>query len=187
MLDCTTSRHFCIPLNSNKLEECAFVINKSIKDELIKIHEQFAHPSKAKFKSLLVDANMWNEEYSDFANELYEKCEICHGFKVTPPRPVASLSLTNDFNDAVAIDLKHWKNNLYILYMVDIFTKFTLASLRIKHRAQLSIQLFKCGLVLVLVHRKSFLKTMAGYLRKNGLGMCENLNIQVLNTAAESP
>ena len=128
MLDCTTSRHFCIPLNSNKLEECAFVINKSIKDELIKIHEQFAHPSKAKFKSLLVDANMWNEEYSDFANELYEKCEICHGFKVTPPRPVASLSLTNDFNDAVAIDLKHWKNNLYILYMVDIFTKFTLGS-----------------------------------------------------------
>ena len=58
VLDCPTSGHYCIPLNSNKLEECAFVKNKSIKDELIKIRKQFAHPSKAKFKSLLVGANI---------------------------------------------------------------------------------------------------------------------------------
>ena len=58
VLDCTTSRHYCILLNINKLEECAFVKNKTIKDELIKINKQFAHPSKAKFKSLLVDTNM---------------------------------------------------------------------------------------------------------------------------------
>ena len=127
MLHCTKFGHCCIPLNSNKLEECAFVKNKNIKDELIKIHKQFAHPSKAKFKSLLADSNMWNDEYSDFINELYEKCEICHRFKVTPSRPIVSLSLANDFNDAAAIE-KHWKNNLYILYMVDIFTKFTLGS-----------------------------------------------------------
>ena len=54
---------------------------------------------------------MWNDEYSDFVNESYEKCEIYPRSKVTPTRPIVSLSLANDFNDAVAIDLKHWKNN----------------------------------------------------------------------------
>ena len=131
---------------------------------------------------------MWNEEYSDFVNELYEKCEICHRFKVTPPRPIASLSLTNDFNDAVAIDLKHWKNNLYILYMVDIFTKFTLGSF-IKDQTPGTIidTIVQMWIGSGLGSPKNFLQTMAGYLRKNGLGMCENLNIQVLKTAAESP
>ena len=116
VLDCTTSGHYCILFNSNKLEECAFVKNKTIKDELIKIHKRFAHPSKAKFKSLLVDTNIWNDEYSDFVIELYEKCEICHRFKVIPPRPLASLSLANDFNDAVGTNLRHGKT-IYIFYI----------------------------------------------------------------------
>ena len=53
VLDCTTSGHYCIPLNSNKLEECAFVKNESIKDELIKIHKQFSHPSKAELSPII--------------------------------------------------------------------------------------------------------------------------------------
>ena len=76
ILHCTKFGYYCIPFNSNKLEECAFVKNKTIKDELIKIHKEFPHPNKPKFKSLLVDANMWNDEYGDFINKLYEKCEM---------------------------------------------------------------------------------------------------------------
>ena len=33
--------------------------------------------------------------------------------------------MATDFNDCVAIDLKYWKPNLWILHMVDVFSRFT--------------------------------------------------------------
>ena len=61
VLDCMTCGHYCIPLNRNKLEECVFVKDKNIKAESTKIYKHFTHPSKAKFKSLLVEVNMWDD------------------------------------------------------------------------------------------------------------------------------
>ena len=118
---------------------------------------------------------MWNDEYSYFVNELYEKCEICHQFKVTPPRPVASLSLAYGFNDAVATDLKHWKNNLYILYMVDIFTKFTFGSF-IKNNTLDTIidTIVQMWIGSGLGSPKRFL-AMGANLQMNGLGIYVNI------------
>ena len=75
---------------------------------LKKIHSQFAHPTKVKLKKLMQDANMWGNEYNTIANQIYESCEICKKFKKAPPRLAVALSLASEFNDAVAIDLKHW-------------------------------------------------------------------------------
>lgn len=42
-------------------------------------------------------------------------------------RPAVSLPLATKFNEAVAMDLKYWKNGLYIFYLIDMFSRFTKA------------------------------------------------------------
>lgn len=39
---------------------------------------------------------------------------------MTPSRPVVSLPLATEFNEAVAVDLKEWKPNIYFLHLVDL-------------------------------------------------------------------
>ena len=46
----------------------------------------------------------------------------CLKFKKTPMRPAVSLPLATKFNEAVAMDLKYWKNGLYIFYLIDMFS-----------------------------------------------------------------
>ena len=58
---------------------------------------------------------------------MYNSCEICKKYSETPPRPVFAMPLARNFNEAVAMDLKEWKNGLKILYLIDMFTRYTLA------------------------------------------------------------
>ena len=140
MLNSTTSGHYyCLPFKETiiDIDECYFNIDNNDVNKykvLKKIHSQFAHPTKVKLKKLMEDANIWGDEYNTIADQIYESCEICKKIKRSPPRPAVALPLASEFNDAAAIDLKHWKGNLYILYMIDMFSRFTLACIiRDKH------------------------------------------------------
>ena len=63
-------------------------------------------------------------------DKIYEKCVICHQFAATKPRPCVGLPLGRDFNDCVAMDLKiYQKQNLIILYLIDVFTRYTFAAI----------------------------------------------------------
>ena len=94
------------------------------KKVLEKLHKQFAHPSKSKLKALMTDAKVWDEDFKMLAENLYDACEVCHRFKKTPARPVACLPMSVCFNDAVAMDLKYWRNKHYILYLIDMYSRF---------------------------------------------------------------
>ena len=59
--------------------------------------------------------------------KVYNSCEICKRYSKTPPKPVVAMPLDRSFNEAVAMDLKEWKNGLKILYLIDMFTQYTLA------------------------------------------------------------
>ena len=116
-LDCTGSGHYCVPLHSTpvNVEECMLAEKiEDITDKqkiLNKIHKQFAHPNQIKY--LVV--------------KLYYNCETCKRFHKTPATPVVCLPLASDFNDVVVMDLKSWKNGFYILYLIDLFSRFTKA------------------------------------------------------------
>ena len=89
------------------------------------MHSQFTHQTKSKLVQLMKEANVWDNGFDITANELYENCDICEKFRKPLLRLAVALLLANEFSD-VAIDLKHWKNNLYILYMIDMLGRFTL-------------------------------------------------------------
>ena len=76
---------------------------------------------------MLQDAGYWKSELSSILKDIYQNCETCLKFKKTPSRPITCLPLSLNFNDAVAMDLKVWKNGLYIFYLIDVFTRLTKA------------------------------------------------------------
>ena len=79
-------------------------------------------------KCLLKDANMWKDTYDQIISAIYKNCETCLRFNKTPPKPVVCLPLAKSFNETVAMDLKVWSHNLYILYLIDMFTRYTKAA-----------------------------------------------------------
>ena len=50
-------------------------------------------------------------------------------FSHTPPRPSVCMPMAREFNEIVAMDLKSVRENLWILYKIDMFTRYTMATL----------------------------------------------------------
>ena len=87
------------------------------------------------------------------------------------------------------MDLKEWKNGLKILYLIDMLTRYTLAQLVSSKDPEVIID------KVMLMWTGSGLGAPEKFLADNGeefanekyKDTCENLNIQVLNTAGQSP
>ena len=200
-LDCTSSGHYCLPLMKQHVEidQCLLSVEskkdtyKEKEKVLRKLHKQFAHPSKERLKALMIDANIWDNEYQLIAKELYENCEICLKFQKTPARPVVALPIANQFNEAVAMDLKVWKkgmnNSIYILYLIDMFSRFTTARvINNKNPETIIDNVIQMWVGNGFGAPSKFIADNGGeFANKEYKEMCESLNIEVLHTAAESP
>jgi transposase InsO family protein len=93
---------------------------------LMKLHKQFGHRSKRAFVILLKNCEKWDDKFSAMIDQIIDGCEGCIMVKRNPDRPVVALPLGNDFNHVVTMDLKIWKGK-NILYMIDSFTRYTVA------------------------------------------------------------
>ena len=121
-LNLTTSGYYCIPID--RTENIAIEEVFSVKLEemgrqdkvktLLKLHRQFAHPRPRKLKSLLQDADIWRDDYQDLLEEIDRKCELCKRYSKTPARPVVGMPMATQFNEKVAMDLKHSSRRAYI-------------------------------------------------------------------------
>ena len=49
--------------------------------------------------------------------------------KQNPDLPAVAMPMATRFNEKVAVDLKVWGKDLYILYMVDMWSKMTQAAI----------------------------------------------------------
>ena len=94
---------------------------------LEKLHKQFGHGSKSKFVDLLKGAEKWHEHFDEMIDKIIDGCEGCILKKRLPDRPSVAFPMANDFNQCVAMDLKIWKGKP-ILYMIDCFTRYTVAT-----------------------------------------------------------
>ena len=52
-------------------------------------------------------------------------CVPCKQLTRTLPRPVVGLPMAKRFNQVVAIDLKHWQEGKWILYLIDMWSRYT--------------------------------------------------------------
>ena len=128
-LDCTSSGHYALEIKDCKNEvegsyDEEILVNELSDDyqskvkQLVKLHKHFAHPVRATMNQLLKESGNIDSEVREILDKIYAKCDLCHRFASTKPRPAVGLSLARDFNECVAMDLKIFKSkNLIILYL----------------------------------------------------------------------
>ena len=130
VLSKTSVGHHCVSLLPEDLEVVnAVQISNLTLDEktkvIRKLHRQYGHPGKRTFMNHLKTAGFWSEDCGSIIEELYDQCGVCKQYAKTPSRPVVALPMATEFNECVAIDLKYWRQNLWILHMIDVYSRFT--------------------------------------------------------------
>ena len=95
---------------------------------LQKLHKQFGHRPKRVFVNLLKSAEQWDSKFSAMIDKIIDGCEGCILRKRNPDKPAVSLPMAKDFNHILTMDLKKWDDKHYVLYFVDMFTRYTVGS-----------------------------------------------------------
>ena len=104
-------------------------------NQVQKLHKQFAHPTSDRLKALIKDDGIKGSNCLELVDLVSENCQVCKRFKRTAVRPVVSLPIATEFNEVVAMDLKIWKNGIYFLHLINMATRFNIASV-IRKRIQ---------------------------------------------------
>ena len=73
------------------------------------------------------NAEAFDTEVDEIIEHISENCEVCERFKWTPSRPVVCMPLANKFNQVVAMDLKQFRDGIYFLHLIDLFSRFSLS------------------------------------------------------------
>ena len=192
-MNITSSGHYCIPLGPMASDEVKVTeLNKhngqDLKNKIEKLHRQFGHPSQDKFKKLLIDAGCWSQDKEELIKNIYLKCSICKEFSHTPPRPSVCLPMAREFNEVVAMDLKSLKENLWILYKIDMFTRYTMATLITrKQPSQVINALLKRWVGIFGIMGKVLTDNGGEFSADEIKDAGSLLNIEVATTGAESP
>ena len=100
------------------------------------------------------------------------------------------LSLARDFNECGAMDLKIFKSrNLIILYLIDVFTRYTFVSIVPDKKAGIITNVVVKNWILGPFGppRKCLADNGWEFANEYYRDICENLNIEVLKTGSESP
>ena len=157
---------------------------------MLKLHKQFAHPTTKRLVQLLKDAGVNDKEYFDLVENITQECSICMKYKRTPSRPVVSLPIARDFNEVCAMDLKEWKKGeIYFLHLVDVATRYSRSAVIYnKQRKTIIDKVIEMWIGTGIGSPGMFLADNGGEFSSiDFTDMCENLNIRVMHTAAQSP
>ena len=157
---------------------------------LVHIHEQLGHPGQHKMEIMLKEADLLDTNVKNSLNKLYQLCATCFIHCKSKPRPKVAPPIAHDLNETVCMDLKIWpKYGVIILYIIDVFTRFTQAFIIPDKTADSVIKPFLESWIL-----NSF-GAPKNVLFDNGLefvnskmrDLCKNFNIRMFTTAAFSP
>ena len=193
-LSFSSSGHYCIPLNDSHQDFAMFsfsVEGKSVSEKkkiAKKLHRQFVHPPSYKIKDLLKNADVNDDEMNKCVDEISDSCEICVKYKKVKPKPIVGFPLAKEFNETVAMDLKHWSGNTWLLHIIDHLTRFSASCVINSKRKEVIVKKVFQIWVAIFGHPQSFLVDNGGeFANEEFITFCENLNIYIKTTAAESP
>ena len=192
----TSTGHYALAINKGQNYEgernfMKYVMythgKESVKRKALKLHRQFAHPSKEKLLRLIKDAGIKDEKLEDEIRKIADNCDTCTQFKRTPSRPVVSVPMAKQFNEMISMDLKIWKDK-YFLVMIDMATRYCNACVITSKEAEVIIDgVMRHWVALFGAPRKILTDNGGEFNNDKFRSMCENFNIQVMCTAAESP
>lgn len=205
----TTSGHYIIPLcdtrkviNSNSTKdlpdpEMILMVNKSIRnsdlshkekrDIVKKLHVRFCHTPADKLKRLLESTGEYDDEVLKLVDQVSENCRTCKIYKKAPPRPVVGMPLSSDFNHTVAMDLITFDEK-WVLHLIDTFARYSQGEVvKSKDKDVIADALLKAW-VSHFGQPQRFLADNGGeFSNKVYAELCERFNIEMAQTAAESP
>ena len=131
-------------------------------------------------------ANIHDKELIQEINNIEEQCDICLKYKKPKLRPVVGFSLSRDFSDVVAVNLKAIEK-VHILHIVDHATQFSVAAVVKSKRKEESAEAFIKNWIAIFGAPKTILLDNGGEFNNELLHeLCEQLNISVKSTAAEA-
>ena len=97
------------------------------------------------------------------------------------------MSLAKEFNDVIAMDLKPL-NNIHILHLIDLSTRYSNAVvIRFKHKDVIVKNILQHWIALFGAPNKKLSDNRGEFNNQKLQDMSENLNIEIMTTAAESP
>ena len=155
-----------------------------------KLHRQFCHCSSNKLKQLIKSSQLWKDdpEVLIIVDEISSKCNVCKMYKKTPLRPVVGLPLASEFNHTVAMDLITIQQGVWILHLVDVFSRYSVACVRRSKKPSTIIEAIFKTWISYFGRPQRFLADNGGeFANEEYREMCESFSIDVAKTAAESP
>ena len=199
-LQMTSNGHFCVPLNKTSFDRegnTSHMIlfndkleNKNESERMRiakKLHQQFAHANSNRLIKLLKDGGVKDKDFHKMIVKVEEKCEICSKFKKAPSLPTVCFPRASEFNQHIAIDLKHFPP-LYMLHTIDHFTRFSRASVIKSTKAEVIVEGILKEWISIFGSPGKILSDNGPEFNNNELReCCEKFNITVTCTAAESP
>ena len=140
-----------------------------------------------KLSKFLTNAGVKDGQFFDILQVFGAKCDVCHKYKRKNPRLVVGLSLAKEFNVVIAMDLKPL-NNVHILHLIDLSTRYSNAVVvRSKHKDVIVKNILQHWIALFGAPNKIISDKRGEFNNQELQYMSENLNIEIMTAAAESP
>ena len=131
---------------------------------------------------------MYTDCFKPLIDSIYESCEICAVYSRAKPSPVVALPMAEEFNDCVAIDLKYWRPGLWILHMVDMFSRYTMSAFVTRKTPQMILEVLIRDWISVFGVMKMILKDNGGEFNSDEIREVESLiSVADDTTGMESP
>lgn len=198
----TNSGHYAIPItrakqlinNLDRKTDMSITLTMSENNNnhniALKLHRQFAHPSKEKLLQLIKNAGEpWcsNQKLKAEINEVSKNCPTCKLYKKAPPRPVVGLPMATEFQETVAMDLKFY-NNKILLHLIDHSTRLSASSfIPNKNPDTILTFIFKIWISIYGAPQKFLTDNGGEFANSKFIDMAKALGITVKTTAGESP
>lgn len=198
-LQTTTAGHYIVPLLKNDYPNI-FVVSEILAIDILKadpeqqmkmlskIHKQFGHRPKQAFVDVLKHGNAWNKNFSKMLDKIIDSCEGCILRKRNPDKPAVAMLMAKDVNDTVAMDLKKLKNGKHIIYLIDVFSRFTKAKILNRKKPEEVIDAVMEKWISTFGTPTRFITDNGGEFSNEEMQLaCSKLNIIHKTTGANSP
>ena len=130
----TETGHYTVDLINGE-SQCLVTVSLENKVDwkraLTKLHEQFAHPPHKRLKELIMASARWEEGMEEILGEIEDKCPVlkCQLKSGRSTKPVVAMPRATRLNQLMTLDLKVRHNKGPILYIIDCFTRLTVAEI----------------------------------------------------------
>ena len=131
----TDSGHFSIEIKvpepeDNETDMCLLVQQEVLTDaKLEKLHHYWGHTTVDKLSKLIENAGKLCPATRQKLEKIRSSCTSCQLYRNRIPAPAVSIPRATRVNQILTVDLKEWGTgkHRYILYFVDMFSRFLLA------------------------------------------------------------